>query len=316
MSLEFNTLVKKIFFNWHVKVLSLTAAVLLFVFNRMINLEENILTIPLVLLLHDDFSVSSPLVRETVNITIRGDKELEINKITKSDVEVYADLTQFTNEAVYTVKLQYTKKGIATALTPISVSLDPQEIKVSIEKTMQKSVKIEASIKAGPPEGYDYSYSLIPSTAVILGPKSLVDATQLVKTEGIDLSEKTDNFSLPVKLVPPDNLVRFKESGQVEFYCIINQLIVEKIVEVRILPVNLNARLTFESKLPTIGSLVLKVSPQVLESLSPDDVSLIIDCSNIKSSGKYIIKTKPIVPEGIVVVSFSPEEITLDVSGL
>jgi YbbR domain-containing protein len=316
MSLEFNTLVKRIFFNWHVKILSVTAAVLLFVFNRMINLDENTLAVPLVLKLGEDMTISTPLSSDTIDVTIRGDKDLEIGKIAANDIEVYADLSHFTTDGTYAIKLQYEKKGLAASLTPVSLALEPQEMKISIERILAKSVPIDASIVAGPPDDFDFSYSIVPTHTVISGPRSKVEIVERVTTEGIDLSGKTENFSIPVKLVTPDSLIRFRESGQVEFYCIINQVIVEKTVEARIRTVNLNAKLNPESRIPLIGSLVLKISPQLLDTIVSDDISLILDCSSIKGSGRYTIRTKPMVPEGIVVVRYSPEEITLDVSGL
>ncbi len=316
MSLEFNTLVKKIFYNWHVKILSVSAAVLLFAFNRMVNLDENRLTVPLDIRLGEGMSISSPLPRDTVNVTIRGDKELQIGNIGENDIEVFADLSQLMVEDTFTIKLQYLKKGIAATLDPVSVFIDPQEMRISLEKTKQRSVPIEASIKAGPPDDYDYTYTITPSHTVITGPRSRVDLIEFVKTEGIDLSGKTENFSLPVKLVQPDSLVFVKDAGLAEFYCIINQVIVEKTLDARIRLVNLHPRLNILSALPSGGSLVLKISPQDLDSMDKDNVFLVLDCSNIKASGKYTIATKPVVPEGIVVVRYSPEEITIEVSGL
>jgi YbbR domain-containing protein len=315
MSLEFNTLIKRLFFNWHVKILSVSAAVLLFVFNRMINLDENVLTVPLELRLHEDFSAATLLPHDTVNVTIRGDKELEIRKIGIDDITVFADLTPFSREDTYMVKLQYEKKGIAATLSPISVSLDPPEIKMAIEKTSQKSARIEATIKAGPPDGYDYSYSLIPGAVAISGPKTLIDTIQIVKTDAIDLAGKTENFSVPVKLVPPDRLIRFRETNQVEFQCIINQVIVEKTVEAKVKIVNLTGKLRLESRMLEAGSLSMKISPEKLETLEPNDISLLVDCTNIKVAGRYVIKVKPIVPEGVVAVRYSPEEVVLEISG-
>jgi YbbR domain-containing protein len=313
--LEFNSLFKKIFYNWHVKILSISAAVFLFVFNRMVNLEENVLTVPLEIRLHDGFSRATELVRNSVNVTIRGDKELEIRKITGDDIDVYADLSLFTKEDTYTAKLQYEKKGIAASLSPVSITLDPADITISIERTEQKSAKIEAVIKTTPPDGYDYSYSLFPQNVLIAGPRSLVETIQSIKTEGIDLSGKTENFSLPVKLVSPNDLIILKDATKTEFQCIINMVIVEKIIEVRIKPVDLNAGLRIDSRLPPFGNLDIKASPDFLDSFQQDSVSLALDCSNIKSAGRYVIRTKPIIPEGVVVVRYSPEELIVDVGG-
>jgi YbbR domain-containing protein len=311
--LESNGFFKKIFFNWHVKILSVLAAVLLFAFNRMINLDENTLTIPLKVKLPDNFSISSPLPRDNVNVTIRGDKELSIRKITDDNIDAYIDLSSFNKEDIYTVKVFYEKKGAALSLSPISISIDPPEMKVSIEKTMQKTVRIIPSIKAETPTGYDYSYSLSPSYVAVIGPKKRIENSIAVTTEAIDLSSRTESFIEPVRIISSDPLIKLKEITQTVFDCIINEEIIEKTIEAKIKVQNLNPKLGVISKIPVFGTISVKLPPNLAEKIDQDAYSLVIDCTTIKNGGRHTVKLKAVAPEGIIVERFKPEEMTLDI---
>ena len=67
----------RIFGHWPIKVMALAAAVMIFVFNRMNNLEERVFSLPLEVILPEGYVIAEPL-RDQVTVSVKGEEEGEI----------------------------------------------------------------------------------------------------------------------------------------------------------------------------------------------------------------------------------------------
>lgn len=309
-----NSVLRRLLRNWPQKIISLTAAVLLFVFNRMSNLEEHPLYVPLSIKLHPDYAVAVP-IREKISVIVWGDPDLDIHQITQEDIEVYIDLLRVEQEAEYTVPIQYRKIGTALEIEPLRIDIKPAVIKVKLEKKLQKSVEIEVekNIKGSPARGFILGgLTYAPTVVQIVGPRSKVEKVEKATTEVIDLSGRSKNFNMTVRLVSIDPLVKFKGGGYVEFSAVIKEIIEERAFDRKmIVSMNLAENLTIEELLPE-GSILVKAPLLILDRIRPNDIQLYIDCSNIKNPGKHQKRVKADVPERVEILSIAPEAVIVD----
>jgi len=313
--LKIRSFFRGIFSNWIVKSISLLVAILLFVFNRISNLEENPMRIPLLLQVPEDFAVASGNYRKYASVVIKGDPDLDIQQITEEDIEVYVDLMKVDKEGVYREPIRYRKIGPALNISPLEIDIEPSVLKIKLEKKMQRSVEIDIkdSIKGKPAKGYKLvSYTFAPSIVQITGPSSKIKEVNNVTIEDIDLTGRTRNFTASVKLVSIDPLVRFKGGSVIEFSAVIEEIIEEKTFEEKkITSKNVSPNLQI-SKVLSSGKIKIRGAQNALEKLKQSDIELYIDCSNIHNQGKYSKQIKALVPENMEVIFIEPETLIVD----
>ena len=312
--MKINSILTRLLRNWPTKIVSLFAAIFLFLFNRMSNLDEHPLYVPLSIKLNNDYAIAVP-IREKISVVVRGDPDYDIQQITPEDIEVYIDLLNVEKEDEYTVPIQYRKVGPALEIEPLEIDIEPTVIKVKLEKKMGNSIDIEVekNIKGSPARGYMMvGYTYAPTVVQIVGPRSKIEKVEKATSEVIDLSGRRKNFNMTVRLVPIDPLVKFKGGGDIEFSAVIDEIIEEREIEEKlVISRNLAENLVIEKALPK-GSIKIKAPLLVLDKIKSNDIRLYIDCSNIKNPGKYQKRVKIDIPERVEVLQIEPEIVFVD----
>jgi YbbR domain-containing protein len=300
--------------DWPAKIISLIAAVLLFMFNRMNNLEEHPLLIPLSIKINDEFAIATP-IKQKISVILRGDTDFDIRQITPDDIELYIDLLNTTKEGEYTVPVQYRKISPVLDVEPLEIVVEPSVMTVMVERNMRKYVDIEVenSIKGKPARGYTMvSYTFNPTSVQITGPRSRVELADKAKAEPIDLSGKKKSFTIDVRLVPIDPLVKYRDGQSIEFSAVIEEEIEEKTIDdITIASRFLPQTMAIGSQLPK-GSITVKAPVVVLDKLDLNDIILYIDCTNLKNPGRQQKRIKTEIPEGIEILKVEPEIVNVD----
>src|SRR6056297_2212650 len=119
--LQLNKFFERIMHNWPIKILSIAAAVLLFLFNQMATLEERFLSIPLEIRTAEQFIPAENYPR-TVRVTLRGQSE-DINLVLEDDINVYADFSEYEEEGRYTVPIRVFKGGSLSHIEPLELQV-------------------------------------------------------------------------------------------------------------------------------------------------------------------------------------------------
>lgn len=298
--------------NWPVKIISLIVAIFLFVFNRMSNREEHQLYIPLTVKLQDNLAIADP-IKENIFVVIMGDPEKEIKQIRREDIEVFIDLLDKTEEGEYTVPVEYRKVGSILSDLEISIELEPNIMKVKLEKRQEKNVEIKIKTKGEPARGYKLEgFSFTPVFAKITGPHSRVGRIETVYTEDIDITGRTRNFNGSIKLKSEDPVIDFKGGTVVEFNAAIKEIIEERTFEgEKIILNNLAPILKNGRPLPD-GMIKVKAPLVTLDRLDPDDMTLFIDCEKIVYPGKVEVQIQTHTPDTVEVVDFEPKQLIID----
>jgi hypothetical protein len=306
-------LLGRLLHNWPVKALSLAAAILLLVFHDISRLEERFFSVPLELELPEGY-VPASNYPDNVRISLRGESE-EIFRILEEDIRAYVDLTEHDNAGVFKEPVQVERLGTARGIEPLEIGVEPLEVAITLEESMQKGVDVQPSLSGFPPSGYELTqYQISPSTVEIQGPSSRVEEIEEVATEDIELTGRREDFSVRVRLQRPDPLVSFLGGDVVEFRGIVEEAVVLHTFEpVETVVLGLDPRFQIGGPLPS-GTVRVQGRQLDLEDIEPEQVQLIADASAITEPGSYDLPVRPDVPQGLIVLRYEPTEVEVSVS--
>lgn len=311
--MKIRDLLERIMVNWPPKVLSVAAAILLLVFNRMNNLQERALEIPLEVILPDGFAIAAPF-QEEISISIKGENEQSLEGIRSEDFRVYADLSEIAAEGEFDVPVRYTRKGSALTVDAYVDRVEPVSVKFVLEREVTKELSVQPTLRGSPAEGYTLAeYTLTPGTVRISGPKSRADAIDKIVTKEIDLSGKTSDFAVKTTLDFDEPRVAVEGSQSIEFRASIKEIVVTRLfADVPITASNLADALQWEGE-EALGSMTLMGPQLLMDDLREEDILLSISFAGIERPGDYRLTVRPAAPPRLSIRSFQPEEIIVSV---
>jgi len=299
--------------NWPAKVLSIGLAIMLFVFHRMSTLEERFFSVPLIIERSGPLVPSGPYPR-MIRVNLRGEPT-SIFSVMESDIEVYIDIDRMELPGVYTVPIQWRKRGLAQGMEPMQITVDPMEITLSLDHRISRAVPVIAHLQGQVDAGHSMtSYSLNPDQVIIEGPAGLISGISEIFTETIDLGGRRSDFSVSAVVLNPNPLMIIRGSGTSEFRGNVTQIIpVRTITNVPIAITGLMEELDGELE---IGAAIIRLeggSQEVLDSFAPPTGFLRVDGSGIDQPGTYILRVLAATAENVS-IRVEPEEVILRVS--
>jgi len=297
-----------------VKVICLTAAVILLLLHRVTTLSERFVNVPLDVTTPSGLAVASAFPR-TVRITLRGTEE-SILPILEDDLAASVSLEAHKNAGMYREEVKVTRKGTALNVEPLEVTVEPQEITFALEPFAERTVVVTPDIRGAPAYGYELVQSVLsPPSAVIRGARSRVQGVTSLSTEAIDLTGRTGSFASKVKILLPNTLVKIAGEAAADFRATVQESTVSRTVEqVVMTPIDLSSHLALKSP-PAPGSLQVSGTQLVVDGVRPDQLRLLLDCSGAKRAGQYLARIRPdatAVPN-VIVMDWSPKEVTVDI---
>jgi hypothetical protein len=297
--------------DWPAKILSLAAAVLLFLFYRINTMEERFFTVPLKVDPPAGLAVARPYPR-SVKVTLRG-REDSIYSLLEDDVEAYADFGGTGGgEGQFRVPVRVARKGGTANAEPLEIRVEPNEVSLTLEAELKRTVDVEPRFAGAPALGFELiQYTLTPGRVEISGARSVVSPVSTVQSDTIDLAGRTGDFSVEVGILHDNPLIHYPRDAVFVFRGIIREaVIIKSFDDVDIISLDLPPTLRLASLLPK-GSIRLQGTQLAIESLAPDQLRLDVDCSRIPGPGTYTLPTSPDIPPDFVVLKYEPRELTL-----
>jgi hypothetical protein len=311
-SLNGRKLLSKAVENWPAKVLSVALALVLFVFHRINMLQSRVFSVPL------NVEVSSRLVPASsyprmVRLSLRGDAE-SIYTIAENDVEAYLDLTRHTETGSYRAPVQLRKKGTALEMDTLEIAVEPMEVSLELDQKISKLVPLTPDFQGYLKEGFELvSYTLNPNQVVVDGPLRAMSGLSELFTETIDLGGRTENFTVPVRILNRDPLLVIRGEGSTEFRGFVQGLImIRTLEEIPIVLEGLNGRFTAELD-PEFGSIRAEGNQNELEGYEPAAFRLTLDGGAIQREGSYTLPVTAAVPPNVTLIRAEPETVTVRV---
>jgi YbbR domain-containing protein len=183
---------RKFFFeNLGLKIVAISLAVILWVFVTSRGQSEKSIDVPLEFTnIPSGLEIVNSTVKK-IGLDIKGQERL-IRNINPPDIRVLVDMSKAKKgESTYYITLEDIKVPPAITVTNIS----PSSVKVIIDETVKKSVKVRPVIIGEPENGYYLkSVEVTPQTVVIEGVSPEVRKVNYIKTEAVDISGLNETF--------------------------------------------------------------------------------------------------------------------------
>jgi len=296
-----------------VKVICLTAAVILFLFHRVNTMTERFFSVPLEVSTPPGLAISSAYPK-TVRITLRGTEDA-IYPILEEDIQADANLESHKSAGVFRVPVRITRRGTAASVEPLEIKVEPTEMTFTLEPLAERKVTVEPDLRGAPSYGYQVVQSSVaPESVLVRGARTRVQALSTLSTEEIDLSGHSASFSQRVKVLSPNPLVRIVGDAAVDFHAIIQESVISRAFDgVPMAAAGIPAHLALRSTLP-LGAVTLQGMQLALDSVQADQVRLILDFSAVHRAGEYTLHPRPEAPAGFTILDWSPREVTVDMA--
>jgi YbbR domain-containing protein len=298
--------------DWPAKVLSIAGAVALFFFYQFNRLEERPLSVPLRVEVNNELVPASQYPR-TVRLVVRGESNA-IFSILEEDLQASIDLGPYRNAGIVRVPVLVEKRGSALGIDPLEISVEPPEIALSIEPRVERDIHVVPSFRGYLEPGYELAgFKLEPSKIEVAGPASLMEEIDDVATEPIELTGRSENFTVRTSLSARNPLLFFLTSDTFVFTAEIRKTLVYRIfqdlsVSFTGLPEGLSVR-----EPEPVGSARVAASSVELDGFVPADGVLEADLSRITQPGVYSVPVIPRFPAVFDVESWSPVVVTVTV---
>lgn len=298
--------------NWPVKILSIVAAVVLFMLYRINTLEERFFTVSLEIRINNNFTSVNRTV-DKVRIKLRGSEE-DIYSVLEEDISAYIDLSSKTNEGEFQTPVLINKRGSALNLKNIEINVDPINVRTHLEKKLTRPIVVQPKMDGFPLTGYELDeYYITPSVVTVTGPRSQIENLQFIPTEDIDITGRFEDFKVRSRLVHISEDISFLGGDVIEFNGFISEVIViRSIPEINIVSIDLPENLMINGIFPK-ASITLQGTQQRIEKIRIQNLQFIVDCSGIIEPGHYSLPVDVDIPDGLAVLKYNPSMVEFDV---
>ena len=305
---------EKIFENLPVKILALTAALLLFLFHRIDILDQKEFTLPVELVLDPGYiPLEYPSLRSKV--LLRGPRS-SLGSFQADDLQVQADLSAVTSEGPVRVPLTVRRSGLSAELPDVEIIVEPLELLLEMEKKASKILEVQPQLTGTPAAEYEISsVEVLPSKVTALGPRSRIAQLKTALTDKIDIIGLSEEVLRDVKLLTPDPTVSFLTGPSVRVKVGIQALVSLRefsLITPRIVNLSSNLRLI---KPPGQVNFILSGPKAQLRASENIKAEPFIDLTSIQEPGVYELPVGMETPEGFSVSGLEPQRLLIYLEG-
>lgn len=188
-----------------------------------------------------------------------------------------------------------TRNNIWNAAGVEIISLTPSTIRLQLERTASKIVKVEADIAGSPARGYKLTgVKMSPGEVMVTGPESRLQKVNTAKTEPISVEGRTSSFTQDVFVYIEDPRVRIENPKPVALSLVIEEERREvqlRDVPVEVVPANARVRLLTRS-VDVVGTVPVSFSGPI----RPGDFQAVVDVSTLQANPEVYEIIPRIVP--------------------
>jgi YbbR domain-containing protein len=199
--------------NWTLKIISLTFALLLWMFIMGERRLEVGYRVPLELQNVPKSMMVANEVPSLVDVRVSGPRTLQM-KVSPNDISIIVDLTDL-QPGLTTFKRLEERLNLPSGLRVTRLS--PSFIDLKLERIKQKLVPIKIALTGEPLSGFEVaSVKAIPDEVIVEGAETELKSVSEVKTEEVDLTGVNEGFSLIVPLIYRGTYTHFKDEKTTE----------------------------------------------------------------------------------------------------
>lgn len=296
--MTFKQFTDTVFENWPSKVICFFLAILLYFSYQIVSLDTKSISVPLTVTTGGKL-VSSGTVPRSVRITLKG-SPANINQISENDIVAYLDTDSLSESGTYKLPVQLDLSSNLMIMDPLEIEVKPQDIQMQLEEKVFEYVKIIPTYIGDVAEGYEVvDCTFDPIAVQVTGPKSLVEATKTLASDGIKLEGKNSTFAEEVKI--KNSITRLSIDTNSKFFAtvVIQPKIATKIYsELSIDTLYLPETFRILSSLPKV-TIELSGAELILKEYVPNSSFIQADFSGINESGIYEVPLRVFLPSDL-----------------
>src|SRR5438128_9000842 len=193
--------------NWHLKIVSLILAVMLWMAIANQASSEIGLEVPLEYRnIPPQLEITGDMTN-TVQVRLRGSSNV-ITDITAKDIATTIDLANMkTGEKIVALSPQNVQAPFGAEV----IRVNPSSVRFSLERTVEKTVPIVPTVLGQPSDGYELGKVLVsPGTVEVEGRERRVNTLASIATVPIRIDGKQSNIEQTVDLDVPDPQIRLR----------------------------------------------------------------------------------------------------------
>jgi YbbR domain-containing protein len=193
------------------------------------------------------------------------------------------------------------------------VRLEPQRLKVQVERMLRRRVPVRAELAGAPALGYMTAESSVrPAEVEVAGPKSKVEDLKEVRTEPIDMQGLERGFQRNTLLAWAGDLVSFTPDHVLVSVSVEEVSVSREFKDVPVRVTNTRGRqVTLD---PAQADVTLSGPQRLLHNFKLDDGALFVDADELEA-GTHRVKVQTTVPSTLEVTRRRPEQHTLTIAG-
>ena len=303
-----SNLFRRLFYNWHIKLISLALAFILWKYVDSLNEKERHLSIRLTVKNVPQGYLIVSEIPKYIKITIKG-KEEYLSEVDPSDFKAYIDLGDFPHLPPE-IPVEVEKLNVPRNI--VIKDVNPSNVMVRIEKLVEKVVKVQPVIVGKPRRGYFVEdIEINPSMVKIRGPSSEIRTIDEIYTQEIDINNigLTESFDVPLILKHFKNIEIIGNNYVNILIRIVEKYELLQINDIGLKFLNLKQEFNITPN-EVLVSVKIKLSNQLSDIVSKDDILAYVDCESVKEIGKITLPIQiKVLRKGIEIVEYNPKEV-------
>ena len=304
---------EKIREDWIVIVLSLLAAVFLYVFYQIAQMDTTTFSVPISVQTNGNLLLVKE-IPSRVKITVKGKTE-DISRLTDKDFSAYLNLDYYTSPGEYSVPISFTTSDSVANISSLEIRPTPQNIDVILDEKTIGYVPVSIRTTGNPASGYEIvTKETDPKLIRIIGASSAIATVKALETELWDISDTKTNIEKQLKLLNTNKRITIDDEPIVNAKITIAEIMEDKVFENTIVTL-LNPKEGFEASTPILKATVTVNGPEnYLKDYKLPYGFLYVDCSAISEPGEYQIDIKNYRLSNLSLVSIEPSSLLVTIT--
>lgn len=201
--------------NWLAILICFAIAIIIVFFHSFSEVDKKNLTISLQVRSDGIMMPASKLGNSSyIKVTVRGAKD-DIAVITENDLTAYIDISGATEEGVFEFPIVVQPDQKLLLMQSFEITPEPDTVSLRIEEKTFKYVPIVPTISGETAHGYEISAtSCEPDVVRIIGPSSIVNAVNQVRTSRVAAENASSSFETDVRVINDNSFISIENERQ------------------------------------------------------------------------------------------------------
>lgn len=249
---------------------------------------------------------------QTIDIQFKGSKSA-IQSLKTDDIKVILDTREIGSHGTHILEIGADAIQVPGGIRPVLIK--PDNIKITLDREIEKHVPVKVGIKGIPPPGYEVErVHCEPLLVRLKGAKRLLEELEEIRTRPVELEGRIQSFKIQrTELIAPASDV-FIDPGEVTVDVVMIERSTAKLLKQ--VPVHILTGLEMTSSMevqPRSVNLSVKGHVALIEKFEQEQVRAFIDATSLSSPGRYELPVQVHLPDRVLVEKVEPATVRVAV---